>query len=252
MCPTPKQTFFAASFPNAILTQVIFFGGHTGMDLIPQGLSQRERNKAEKEYRIVQAARELFVTIGYDKTTMAEVARRAGIGKGTLFLYVRDKRGLLFRVVYEDIDRTMQRAYATVPPVEDVVERIMHVFTQMFDMYEALGPLGRHFVREQFMADEGDAVLQPVRLAFLTNLCRLVENCRAANLMAEDVDSAQAAYNAFALYFGALTLWLGGTSSKLGALASLRSALLHQEHGWRPPAVVAPVGPNSASRRIKK
>ena len=54
----------------------------------PEGL--RERNKREKLVRIRAAARALFAKRGFEATTAREICERAGIGTGTLFLYVKD------------------------------------------------------------------------------------------------------------------------------------------------------------------
>src|ERR1700687_1389220 len=52
----------------------------------------RERNKQEKLERIQHSARVLFTHKGFEETTTREIARRAGVGAGTLFLYAKDKR----------------------------------------------------------------------------------------------------------------------------------------------------------------
>jgi AcrR family transcriptional regulator len=59
----------------------------------------RERNKLDKLRRIKDTAARLFVSKGYDETTMPEVAARAGVGLGTVFVYATTKRDLLFLTV---------------------------------------------------------------------------------------------------------------------------------------------------------
>lgn len=48
-----------------------------------------------RKKRILDAAMELFIRHGYDKTTIAEVARLAGIGKGSLYLHFDNKGEVL-------------------------------------------------------------------------------------------------------------------------------------------------------------
>lgn len=62
---------------------------------------QREPDKRE---RIIDAAIEMFCLSGYDAASMADVAARAGVGKGTLYLYFDSKQSLFeetYRVCYE-------------------------------------------------------------------------------------------------------------------------------------------------------
>lgn len=59
---------------------------------------QDDRQRARRK-RILEAATELFVRLGYRKTSMDEVARRAGIAKGTVYLYYRNKAELVFHAI---------------------------------------------------------------------------------------------------------------------------------------------------------
>lgn len=58
----------------------------------------RRDQARETERRIVAAARELFVEQGYTATTMAAVARRAGVSTPTVYKAVGSKRELVKRV----------------------------------------------------------------------------------------------------------------------------------------------------------
>src|SRR5690606_35807052 len=70
----------------------------------------RERNKREKRARIERAARELFERKGFEAATARAIAARARVGLGTLFLYARDKRELLFLVFAEESRRLFAEA----------------------------------------------------------------------------------------------------------------------------------------------
>ncbi|MDH3643723.1 MAG: TetR/AcrR family transcriptional regulator [Gammaproteobacteria bacterium] len=60
------------------------------------GEDEKQRRKRE---RILVAATELFVRMGYRKTSVDSVARRAGIAKGTVYLYYRNKAELVFHAI---------------------------------------------------------------------------------------------------------------------------------------------------------
>jgi AcrR family transcriptional regulator len=51
-----------------------------------------------KREAIIEAARRLFTTVGYEQTTMSHVAGEAGVGVGTVYLYFKNKNDLLFAV----------------------------------------------------------------------------------------------------------------------------------------------------------
>ena len=54
----------------------------------------RERNKQRVLQRIQEAAFELFRTVGYEQTTMEEIAEKAETSRGTLFNYFPTKSSL--------------------------------------------------------------------------------------------------------------------------------------------------------------
>ena len=58
-----------------------------------------EVKQAQKRERILLAATELFVKHGYRKTSVGDVARQAGVAKGTVYLYYNNKAELLFHAV---------------------------------------------------------------------------------------------------------------------------------------------------------
>lgn len=64
---------------------------------------KRERRKEARPGELLDAALDLFVEKGFAATRAEEVAARAGVSKGTLFLYFQSKEELLKAVVRENI-----------------------------------------------------------------------------------------------------------------------------------------------------
>ena len=65
--------------------------------------SRRERRKEARPRELLDAALELFVEKGFAATRAEEVAKLAGVSKGTLFLYYSNKEALFKAVVRETI-----------------------------------------------------------------------------------------------------------------------------------------------------
>jgi AcrR family transcriptional regulator len=62
-------------------------------------LSQRQSAREEKRALILQAASQVFARKGYETAALEEVARKAGLAKGTLYLYFKDKEALYLQTV---------------------------------------------------------------------------------------------------------------------------------------------------------
>lgn len=65
--------------------------------------AKRERRKDARPGELLAAALDLFVEKGFAGTRAEEVAKRAGVSKGTLFLYFSSKEELFKAVVRENI-----------------------------------------------------------------------------------------------------------------------------------------------------
>ena len=73
-----------------------------------------QRRKEARPSEIVAAALDVFVERGFAAARLEEVARRAGITKGTLYLYFDSKAALFKAVVRETIVAALTRASETV------------------------------------------------------------------------------------------------------------------------------------------
>lgn len=62
-----------------------------------------ERRKDARPQELLAAALDLFVERGYASTRLEDVAKRAGVSKGTLYLYFTNKEELFKAVVRENI-----------------------------------------------------------------------------------------------------------------------------------------------------
>jgi len=72
---------------------------------------KRERRKEARPGELLDAALALFVEKGFAATRVEEVAARAGVSKGTLFLYFPSKEELFKAVVRENAGRHLTDAF---------------------------------------------------------------------------------------------------------------------------------------------
>lgn len=80
--------------------------------------------------RLQQAALELYREYGYDQTTTAEIAARAGVTERTFFRYFPDKREVLFAgdtIFIETLVRAIAEAPKDLKPIEIVMSALQSV-----------------------------------------------------------------------------------------------------------------------------
>jgi AcrR family transcriptional regulator len=73
--------------------------------------------------RLQQAALELYSEKGFDQTTVAEIAERAGLTERTFFRHFADKREVLFagsELMQSSLMKAMEQSPATAAPIDQV------------------------------------------------------------------------------------------------------------------------------------
>jgi TetR/AcrR family transcriptional regulator, cholesterol catabolism regulator len=202
------------------------------VDSKPQKAGLRERNKQQKFERIKQAAWDLFREKGFEDTTTREIAERAEVGNGTLFLYVTDKYQLLQVVFGDALDRKTEAIFAYFPDGDSLVDELMTIFGQLIDLYAQEMSLAREFIKELYRGEVRATYTNASTLDFIRHIAGRIERAQDRGEIAGSVDAFQAAGNFFALYFFALMLWLGGwVDGPATRDVRLRSALELQIQG---------------------
>lgn len=74
--------------------------------------------------QILEAAEKLFAQKGFYSTTVGEIAEKAGIAKGTIYLYFRDKRDLFFSVLESKLDILLEKVEKGIQKSKTVSSRI--------------------------------------------------------------------------------------------------------------------------------
>jgi AcrR family transcriptional regulator len=96
--------------------------------------SNRAERAAERREAIVEAAMDEFIARGFAATRLDDVAKRAGVAKGTIYLHFKDKEALFQELIRTAIVPLVGRLFVTPPPagasVRDMIEGFAKVFIQ--------------------------------------------------------------------------------------------------------------------------
>lgn len=78
----------------------------TTLELVaPRKQSPRKRDRAAKELSLIQAATELFVLHGFERTTTRAIAARARCAEGLIHRYFNGKAGLLLAIIHSRVSQ---------------------------------------------------------------------------------------------------------------------------------------------------
>jgi len=115
--------------------------------------------------RLAQAAMELYGERGFDQTTVAEIAERAGLTERTFFRHFSDKREVLFfgaQALQDLLVNTVVDAPASAAPI-DAVTLALEAAGNLFNERRAFSVQRQHII-------DGSAELQERELIKLSSL----------------------------------------------------------------------------------
>lgn len=97
----------------------------------------RKPRSSERREAILAAALDEFSSRGFEAARLEDVARRAGVAKGTIYLYFRDKENLfqeLIRTMLTPLVGTIEAMGQADVPLPVLADRIVDIFvTQVYE-----------------------------------------------------------------------------------------------------------------------
>ncbi|WP_329445118.1 TetR/AcrR family transcriptional regulator [Streptomyces canus] len=123
------------------------------MSVAPRSVGRRERNKQDKLDRIVAAASELFAEHGVDEVTTQQIADKADIGTGTLFLYAKTKGELLLLVQNAKYAVALEQGLADAETVPGVLDAVLAIVRPIVVCNRIQIDNGRTYLREMVFGD---------------------------------------------------------------------------------------------------
>lgn len=167
------------------------------------------RNGEDARRRLVQAALELFTESGFDHTTAAQIAARAGVTERTFFRHFPDKREVLF-VGQAILDTALSRAIAEAPAELSPIETLRRAFAAVTEMLEQ----NRRFSEPRQHIIAATPALQEREVAKHAAITRAVADAlRKRGVEARRADlTAQVGLSVLSY---ALTAWFAEPSSRL-------------------------------------
>ncbi len=185
----------------------------------PAGLGQRERNKIDKLRRIKQATRSLFASKGFDDTTIREIAARAGVGLGTVFVYAENKRDLLFLVANDGLEQAAEAAKGAVDPDASLLDNLVAVFRPQYAFFARQPALSRLVLREMMFYASGAQAhgFQRIREELIELVDGIVGRALADETIRSGEKPAFIGWTIFCIYQVELRHWIADDAPDLEA-----------------------------------
>ncbi len=196
----------------------------------------RDRAKQKTVATIRSVAWELFLSHGYEKTTTREIAARAGVAVGTVFLHAHDKDQLLRSLLEERFVAALESGRIVAATSSDsLLDRLTSVIAPIVDECSTMPGLAAHF----FSAFSDETNPASVEQQLLQSWTLLLTNAEECGETRSEMDVETFTLNLLAMFRFHLRRWLHTSRAKnnfdAGVLmATLRKSFSVAREGIRP------------------
>jgi len=154
--------------------------------------SRRESAAQDKYARILKAALELFAERGFHGTAVPEVAKRAGVGAGTIYRYFDNKESLVNEVFRSSKTKLKGYLIENISGEGSIRERFHH-FWQNLVRFARDNPVDFHFLELQDHQPYLDAESKKIELEVLVPIWALcVQGMRQGDIKELEAESLMA------------------------------------------------------------
>lgn len=153
-----------------------------------------DSNKQQKRDSLLESAFSLFINNGFNKTSISDIVNRAGVAKGTFYLYFKDKYDIRNHLIAHKAGQVFSNAYQELlshPDIADFESRILflidHILNQLAENHNLVMLLAKHlswgFVRNSLVYNSPGQDAPSIYTIFQTLLQQSAYSYRSPELM---------------------------------------------------------------------
>ena len=128
---------------------------------------RKQREKEKRKIEIINAARKVFSSKGFNSSTMEEIATEAELSPGTLYLYFKNKEELhtsLSIEILKYLADEIQKVVVEEISVEKKIDRFRDVFIKVYDYDPNILINLFHLQSGETLQNLSDEVLQQIKI----------------------------------------------------------------------------------------
>ncbi len=171
----------------------------------------REQKKRKTRSAIMEAAVRLFSERGFEKTSIEQLARAAGIGKGTIYSYFQTKTEIFHAFCEDELDFIHSELLTKTNPDSPLIEQLMILYMGEFSLIAENKEFGRLMMQQMvFPVETEHAKTREIDDRWLALVFSLYRRAQERNELRRDIDLLYIAGHFYGLYIMAVSAWYSG------------------------------------------
>jgi AcrR family transcriptional regulator len=167
----------------------------------------REEKKKRTKKAILAAAVELFGKHGFEKTSIAQLARAAGVGKGTVYSYFKTKQDILQAFCDEELEFIHERLTSESDTSQHVLEQMVTIYLAEFTYVTRNPEFGRIYLQESVFPRQTLDHYSEQENRYFEVIFPIIKNAQDRGELRPDLELLHICGHFFALYLLVLHAW---------------------------------------------
>lgn len=195
----------------------------------------RETKKKETRQAIMQAAVTLFSEKGFEKTSIEELAKAAGIGKGTIYGYFQTKSDILHAFCEDELETLHVELTTNADKEIPILQQMVSIYMSEFNQITQNREFARIFMQQTAFPRDVD---MEKHLANEDNyfklLFPLLEKAQERGELRRDIDLLYITGHFYGLYLLLVSAWFSGRVQTEEAETALETLFRQAIEGLQP------------------
>lgn len=174
-------------------------------------MSLREQKKAKNKNAILQAAITLFSQNGYDSTSIEQISKAAGVGKGTVYSYFQTKKDIIKGFCEYELEQVHNELVNKSNQDAPILEQMLTIYMTEFKHVTGNREFGRLYMRESLFPDDADLEDNlEMENKYFSLLFPILEKAQERKELRQDIELLHITGHFYSLFVLIVSAWYTG------------------------------------------
>lgn len=155
--------------------------------ILRRGDTELQKNKSEKYNKILDSAGAVFAEFGFYKATISQIASRAGVADGTVYLYFKNKDDILYQFISFKTNVVFEKMHSAVEKGQNAEEKLRHLIRCHLEEFQNDKNMAIIFQSEVRYLRDIESQIKDISKMYLDLLSDIIEQGQIEGTLRQDL-----------------------------------------------------------------